>query len=207
MKLTITRALAELKLLDKRIQKEIVGINYVDLYRKRHNKLKKTQMTVEEYEKAVQSDMQSLNDLMHRRRKMKAALLESNATTIIKVAGEKMTVAEAIDRKQTIDYLKQMVEVMRHQYSYALSQVQEDEPKLQERVEAMLEANLGKDKKVDSDDYDKIALPFIEANTLRMVDPLKIDKEIKKLDEMIDEFESEVDFVLSESNARTEIEV
>ena len=40
-----------------------------------------------------------------------------------------------------------------------------------------------------------------------MIDPLTLEDKIKELEKEIDEFQKNVDFVLSESNSRTYIEI
>lgn len=48
---------------------------------------------------------------------------------------------------------------------------------------------------------------FMEKNKLVIYDPISIKDKIEKLEKEIDEFLMEVDFVLSESNSRTTIEI
>ena len=78
---------------------------------------------------------------------------------------------------------------------------------LEQRIEAMINQSLGTEKKVDDSVYKQIAEPVYAANELKMVDPLKIDEKIEFLETYVDNFEAEIDFVLSESNSRTEIEI
>ena len=42
---------------------------------------------------------------------------------------------------------------------------------------------------------------------VKMIDPLTLEDKIKELEKEIDEFQKNVDFVLSESNSRTYIEI
>jgi hypothetical protein len=52
-KISITRALAELKLLNDRITKETNNISFVDLYQNRSNKVLKKLIPKEEFEQKV----------------------------------------------------------------------------------------------------------------------------------------------------------
>ena len=52
-----------------------------------------------------------------------------------------------------------------------------------------------------------ISKPILEANELKLVDPIQTEKKIDEMEENIDNFLNEVDFVLSESNAKNNIEI
>jgi hypothetical protein len=52
-----------------------------------------------------------------------------------------------------------------------------------------------------------IAKPFLERNEAKLEDPLNLDSLIESLSQEILEFTSNVDYVLSESNALTQIEI
>ncbi|MFB8733012.1 hypothetical protein ACEQPO_01165 [Bacillus sp. SL00103] len=54
--------------------------------------------------KKAKADDQSIQALIKRRNAIKSAIVVSNATTTIDVAGVNMTVAEAIERKTSIEY-------------------------------------------------------------------------------------------------------
>jgi len=61
--------------------------------------------------------------------------------------------------------------------------------------------------KPTDEDVKNIVEPFIRRNEFHLVDPLKIDELTEKLQIEVDEFEAEVDAVLSEINAITVIEI
>jgi hypothetical protein len=209
-KMTVTRALAELKLLDSRITKGIAySGSFVDVSQKKTengNKAIKSGMSKDEFEKRAVSNYTSINDLINRRNKIKSAILKSNANTKVVIGGKEYTVVEAIDQKSAIQYKKDLLSTMKNQLANILQEIDKSKTKVESQVETMLAQSLGSNKKVSDSDYDTIAKPFIEANELKLIDPLKLQDKIDMLDKEIDEFETEVDFVLSESNSRTEIE-
>jgi hypothetical protein len=209
-KMTVTRALAELKLLDARINKSISHSSlFVDVLQKKTedgNKAIKSGMSKQEFEKRADSNYKSINDLIDRRNKIKSAVLKSNAGTMIKIGNIEYTVVEAIDQKGAINYKKSLLSTMKSQLTSMLQEIEKAKSKVESTVETMLTQSLGGNKKANDSDYDTIAKPFIEANELKLIDPLKLQDKIDVLDKEIDEFETEVDFVLSESNSRTEIE-
>lgn len=206
-KISITRALAQLKLLDSRIKKEIANTRFVGIYQARDRIVKGTNLNREEFEKKAISEKQSIDDLIKRRMVIKSAILISNANTSVVIGGEKYLVVEAIERKNSIEYDKHLLASMRSQYTENVNIIETNNTKINNQIDDMVKANLGADKQVSKNDYDNVSKPFRDQNELKMSDPIKLEYEIEKLDKKIDEFLSEVDFILSESNSRTEIEV
>ena len=80
-RMTIHHALAELKLVDNQIIKLTNDITFV--IANKHSNTKIGGMTKEEYKKEVKSKYDRLRALIKRHRAIKAAILESNATTTI----------------------------------------------------------------------------------------------------------------------------
>ncbi len=206
-KITITRALPELKLLDKRIGKLISNSRFVDLYQNRKDLAIGSAVTKEVFEKNSSSSMKSITDLIERRKKIKSAILISNASVKVKIGEKEYTVIEAIERKNSISYEQSLLETMKAQLANVKSQIDRQKPQLEAAVRDMLEKNLEGDTKPSKEDYERTANPFLEANELNILDPCKIEEKIADLDKSIDEFLSEVDAALTESNSRTEIEV
>lgn len=60
---------------------------------------------------------------------------------------------------------------------------------------------------MNNDDIENISKTYRENNKSTYIDPIGIDGKIKDLEERIDNFEREANFLLSESNAMTTITV
>lgn len=207
MEMTVTRGLAELKLLDKRITKEITMFNPVGLIQTRVNIVTGTNKTKEDYENEVKSQYQSITDLIQRYSDIKAAIIKSNAITEIKINGQSMTVAEGIEKKNSIQYIDKLQKKINEAGVGSINARDQHNAKLKDQVENMLLNNYGKDRKANSDEYDAISKPFLEANELKIIDPIEHDKTNKKLSNEIQTFVSEIDYILSESNAKTKIKI
>lgn len=205
--MTVTRALAELKLLDKRITKTTTESVFVDLYQERKKLGRRTSKPIADFEKNAKEAYTSIRTLIARRRAIKVAITESNASTMVVIAADKMAVSEAIERKISLEYSTTLLAALREQARQAKEIVEKERAVLQSQVQTMLEKNLGGDKKPNEGDYEAIAKPFFEANEPKIADPIGIDARIAELEKEIEDFESNVDFVLSESNAKTTIEV
>lgn len=205
MEMTITRALSELKLLDKRISRTInesvLGGFIVG----------KKPMTgfvnQEEIESTAKSNYQSAMDLIKRRNLIKSAIVDSNAKTTVEIAGQKMTVAEAIERKTAINYDKLLLQKLKQEYSKLVRHVDTVNDEVKSRLDRHLETLYGKDGKVKASENEELIKPFLQENEAKLVDPLNLKTKIDDLTDEIDTFEMEVDFVLSESNTITKIEI
>lgn len=207
-KLSITRALTELKTLNARIDRKIDELIPLDLTTpKFQGKALKTNKTVEQFNKDTKADYESLNDLIKRRTALKAAITLSNAITKVKILSKEMTVAECIEYKALLPYKTKLLSRLKTNRSVINKEMEQARLGLEQSLQNMLQQSAGKDRKANPDEYDAIAKPFIEHNKTELVDPLKIDEEIKKLDEEITKFTQDIDIVLSESNSKTEIEI
>ena len=194
--MTVSEGLAKLKLLDKRIMKNM-RMDYVGY--KIGNKIQ------EDFKpEDAKAKYQSLNDLMKYKSTLKMAINESNLKTKVKVAGKKMTVLEAIEYKNTIQYKKTILNAIKSSYNSVQHQIESGNDHTQERLDAQVKSAFEKATKKEIEDFTQT---FLKNNGYSMEDPLEIEKLIENLDKEIDEFESEVDFCLSTSNATTTIEV
>lgn len=205
MKISITRALAELKLLDSRINNKIGNAIFIADKKKSANKINNT-YTEDEFQGLVKSDHQSINDLINRRRLIKSKIVESNAKTMVDIAGEKMTVADAIERKSSIEYEKDLLDTMKRQLARVNHRVTEANEKMEMNLDRQLEAMMGSDGK-KTNGMEEFSESYRKQNGYEVIDPLKLDKLVKGLEEKTENFEMNVDFVLSESNARNIIEM
>lgn len=79
---------------------------------------------------------------------------------------------------------------------------------MNEDIDKALQVVYGNEKgKVQSEMYEQVAEPQRKQKEGAILDPAKIDLKIKSLQDEIQTIKSELDFVLAESNAKTEIEV
>ncbi|GFN32503.1 hypothetical protein [Paenibacillus xylaniclasticus] len=205
MKISITRGLAELKTLDSRIRKAIQETSYIGLVTGKKAIVGYKDNT--EYESKVKSNYQSVNDLIKRRNNIKAAIVKSNAETIVTVGGKEMTVAEAIERKSSIEYEQLLLHKLTNEYAAAIRKYEQEEEKVKGRLDELIKTTFGSDKKPTADQYDATSKPFLEQNEPKLIDPLKLKNEIDKLSCEIEEFLTNVDYELSTINAITQIEI
>lgn len=206
-RISITEALKELKLYDQKITKAISSASFIGAKKKSDDKV--GAFKAETFIKNAKSGYQSVTDLIMNRAKIKAAVVQSNAVTKVEIAGETYTVAEAIERKSSIQYDKYLLTGMKSAWKAATDKVARENARVDLQVDKMLETFLGKDsdKKVSESDLSAISDPYREKNEMELVDPLDLYSKITELEDRIDAFEADVDVRLSISNSVTYIEV
>lgn len=207
--MTIHRALAELKLIDSRIAKGITLIDPVAIMQK--DKLVNGHKTKEEFISDTKSKMQSSLDLIERKNNIKSAIVEANGKTIVTVGGAKMTIADAINFKNVIAVKKSLIESLTNKHRSVLTRFNIENDKINtvalENAKIML-GKQGDDRvKPTDDDVNAIVGPFVKRNEYHLIDPLSVETLIETLQNEVDNFEVEVDAVLSEINAITKIEI
>lgn len=205
-KMSIHRALAELKLIDSRISKGILSIEPVgsmQLDKPVNNFIVKT-----EFDKNAISSLQSIKDLIERKTLIKSAIVEANSKTMVNISGKIMSISDAIIYRSVIEMKKELVNHLLDKLSQTKSQIKKNNSLVNENALQLAKAALQKDN-VEINEGDAVAItePYIAKNEFHLVDPINIYDVISKLNEEIDSFESEVDAVLSEINAITLIEV
>ena len=125
-KMTIHEALSELKVIGKRIDKEINGVVFVTA--NKHSNTKIGGKTIEEFSDNIKSKYQKITDLIKRRTAIKKAVVKSNAVTDVTIGGETMTVAEAIEYKDVgIDFTENLLEKISTQRNLAMASLKNNE--------------------------------------------------------------------------------
>lgn len=202
-RMSITRALVELKLLNSRINKLIYDEEWIISKTKNRN----SHVNEETFSKDVNASYQTLRDLIDRRDRIKAAINTSNASTLIKICGKEMTVAHGIDYKKIMEYRKSFLERLRERRNSVKEEKELHQARLQSKIDDNVRVILGRDAKPDSSVLTSITETLTKNDPIEIYDPLDLDKLIAELDKMIDEFNANIDFVLSESNSLTMIDV
>jgi hypothetical protein len=207
-KMTIHKALCELKVISERIDKAMNAVPFV--VANEHGNRRIQGISVEEYVAQIKEAMQSTMDLIARRDALKRAVVLSNAKTKVMVADKEYTVAEAIDMKNHgMDHIKALRRKLISEFDKAkLEATTANGKRLEERADGYIKNLYG------STDMKNLAVEAIEArevfikqHTMELVDPLKVADLIAALESQFFGFITEVDSALSVSNAVTEIEI
>lgn len=204
--MTIHRALAELKLIDSRIEKGIstlVSCGVMQEGKKVNNVYDKT-----EFEKGVTGDLQSVTDLIDRKFKIKSAIVKANASTKVEIAGKELTIAEAISYKSIIDAKRLLSGAIEGSFKGNVASMNKNNETVEANAISLAQHALGKDNvKISDTDAESIIKPYLKAHTFTLVDPFGAEDKAADLANEVDAFEVEVDATLSEINAITFIEI
>lgn len=207
-KMSVHKALAELKLLDARIEKAMKECPYVVVVRNCDTKV--SGIDIDKYTEQIKASYKSINDLIRRRNAIKAAVILSNATAKAKVVDQEYTVAEAIDMKlHGIEFKKELLQELKQAYNKAQSTADASNGRdLDVRAESFLKSIFSTtDIKGAAEEVQKSREDFVKKQTMVLKDPLDIQQKIKSLEDEINKFSAEIDAALSVSNATTEITV
>ena len=210
-KMTVHKALAELKVIDDRINKAISEGVYV--IANKHSNEKIQGMTIDQFKEKMKASHQKVTDLINRRNALKRAVVLSNATTKIKIGNDEYTVAEAIEMKNHgMEFKTNYMRMIASQNLSAQADINRNsgeaiEKRAEQYILSVIQAQ-PKDAKmaIDSDAMQALRKDYIKNNTYDLIDPLKVNDIIEKMADEINEFNTEIDAALSVSNALTVIE-
>ena len=204
-----TRALATIKSLEAKIRKATENTLMIAVGEgKDHNRVVVgAALAVEALSERIVTEFQSLQDMLAQRDAIKAALIKSNAETVVEIGSRSMTVAEAIEAKRSMEFKAQLLANMRKQFHLGTSKYNAQKGQYDAKYERLQDSMATKDKRTSEDEV-KMQLNLLELKSVPfLIDPLGLEALIKQHDEEYQDFATNVDFVLSESNASTFIEV
>lgn len=205
-KMTIHRALAELKLIDAKILKGIGEIQPSGIYQK--EKKIGGYIDLTEFEKTAKAKLQSVTDLIDRKSKIKSAIVAANGITKVVIDSKEMTIADAINFKSVINFKRSLIDTLKANHRKTIVDLSRHNDLVAQNVQKLLEFTFGKDNvKADAKDIEAVRKPYVDANEAIMFDPLKVEEIVSNIEQEVSKFEIEVDAVLSEINATTLIEV
>lgn len=199
--ISVTQALAEIKLTRSRMDNALDHTSFIKLKKKRD------MIDVARFSKESIASFQSYTDLVKRYNKLKSAVVQSNAVTTVRIAGNEYTVADAVERKRTVEFDKQLLTVLQTQYDKVKTEYDQHMITEQARVERLVTTELSKDNKTNVEVVNQLTETFLAQNRAEILDPLGLADQIRDLKRSIEEFETQVDWVLSESNGKTLIQI
>ena len=202
--MTATKALVELKMLDKRINQKIAESAFVAVVRGQDKKTTQ-QVGLDKADKDIKAAKQSIVDMIARRNAIKTALVVANAKSTVTVNGKTSTVAEAIERKNSISYEEAFLTQLKNQYAACLLHIENHNANVEKKLQSILKAVADSEPEKASFETTVKTLRSVEEETL--FDPIGITNVITKLQDDIDKFKAEVDTALSVINAQTIIEI
>lgn len=206
-KITIHRALTELKTIGDRIDKKMMDLNVVGI--KKGEKVD-IHHTPEEFEERAKAELKSLSDLMGRRATIKNAIVRSNVETVVNVGDLTFTVASAIIHKTFMKSEEILCKKLKNMYDGVKLNVEKSLVKVEGNALTMgmnLDAKASNDRNSNNEDVNAVMDQYKKLNSLELFDPMDVMTLYKRYDDVNIEFALNIDAALSESNAITTIEV
>lgn len=199
---SITRSLVELKTLDERINR----LTSEGLFMSFKTKSRNSGMTEVDFRRAAEESFEMLNSLIRRRDLIKNLILESNLAARVTIDGREMTVAAAIEFKNTIEYKARLLDVLKRQRRTVISEEEAHKVRLQAKIDDNIKIICGKEKP-DATVIATVTEGITKSDPIEVFDPLNLEQTIKALEDEVQNFRANVDFALSESNAITKITI
>ena len=201
VKMSITRALAQVKLIESKLGRAFAGFD-VEI----NGKLKYfPNFTTEQFEKEALVEVNSFEDLFKNRLKIKSAIARANIDTKISVFGTEYSIIELIDLKNSSQYKKNVYTNLINNYNKCKSDVVNQDVKIENEVSKQVEVANSNKTQVSKDLTTTLTETYktLWGGKIVGLDINKISKEKEELDKLV----AEIDMILSEINSKTEIEV
>ena len=215
-KMLVTQALDERDLLVKKIGDKIQKIQAVDTKKRNEEKTVTARVSPEEFGGAASAAYQQIMDLIDRYQRIDAAIVASNAATMIKTTCGEFTVAGAIALRNRLKgsgiyssegaFEDRLITQLERQYQNAVQMAEVKNKGLESQAETMRLSILGKDTKVKDVKPLEVVDAYIRENTTEVIDPLESQKKAEELRGKIDTLLTELDTQIKVSNATTTIE-
>lgn len=204
--MTIHAALGEIKKLKQRIEKGTNNAVFIGNMKKSADTVNNYAHNKDEFKEIVTANHKSLEDLIKNLYLLKSKVTLSNALTMVTVGKESMTVAEAISRKELIEFEGDLLRRMKSQYDRVVAETTRRNEDVEDNLNDQVTALAGKDPKA-KDNLAGFMEQYRNNNSWENVDPLNLKEKIDVLEQRIFDFETNVDVALSVSNATTFIEI
>ena len=215
-KMLVTQALDERDLLVKKIQDKIGKASFTDVKKHNEEKVFERRITEEDFKKEAESSYQQIMDLIERFQRIDAAIVASNAATIVHTSFGDYTVAGAISLRSRMrgsgsyedeaDLEQSLYYKMKNELDKCLLSIENKNRQLETTAESMRLSILGKDSKTKDDKPLEVVNTYVKENTTELVDPLEVRKKVEEMQENRAKMLAELDTRIKVSNATTFIE-
>lgn len=205
-KLTVYEALQEKKLLEKRI----AGIDFKNTLFVTYSGKNDTDVSGVPMDKAVAAMKANYTSILHLISNLaaySAAITQSNAVTKVTMNGKEYTVAEAIARYNNIAVEKKFLQTLANQFVSTKNFVEKHNTDIKDpkKVSEYIQNVLG-EKRTDAT-ISSATDTYYENNLWTILDPNELNNSINDKIEELNSFAERFHFILTQSNAVTEITV
>ena len=206
-KITITRALAELKNIKSKISSvEQEVTKYAGAIFKDGYTILDGQVSEKEFFTRYEDLSKELKELKDKYRKIKLKLTEANVITKLTINGESLSINEAIILKEQLESEKYFIDNNINVLSELSKKYKSKEDSNTEYLNKLIEKMTGGNRAVKDSDTDSIKKMFDKFNSVKLV-TTKTSSELFERRSEIDRIINEINLTLVEVNSSTYIEV
>ena len=226
----VIKALQERDLIRDRIHEKLEKMHFLDYKKKCEERTAGMLMEETAFCEQVKSCFQSNQDLICNYDEIDAAIVASNANTMVKTKYGEYTVAAAIALKQRLkisggkemprsllsmdknmmakrDFESEMILVMQNQMVDVMEKLKTSQAALEASAEQMRNNILGGEKTKKDSASIAVVDEYLKANQYKLVDPLDLSKKLTQLKADREDLLNELDTAIKISNATTTITV
>lgn len=205
---TITRALSKIKILTDMINNDIKNNVFITT-------VPNSMLGSEEHTnlvKSLTSSHTSLEDKIKEIVKLKRLIAESNLSSYLEVSGKRVSVTEALAMKETMEFYTRFIVTLRKQNNRSAEEVTHTNMRIAQAI-AGNTSDISSNSDIKNEDLEKrLALnakQLQESMGIKVVSATKETSEqlIESVKDYYNDFVSEIDYLLSEHNAVTTIEL
>lgn len=211
----VCNALDERDFLRKKIISAINSASFIACKRVKDEKVRTTGYTdPKTFESEAKSTYQSITDMIDRYNRLDTAITLANASTDIKLSdGTVMTRAAAISMRKALvgdtstDFTGKLINVLERQFASVSATANELNAKADRELEQYKDNMTSGDKAKELTPAVTQTLESLVAdNRADIIDPIGVEKEIKKLEDKYETLKKELDSAIKVSNATTFVE-
>lgn len=214
-RMLVCNALDEHDFLRKKIISAINSTYFIACKRVKDDKVRTTGYTdPKTFENDAKSSYQSITDMIDRYTRLDTAITLANASTEIKLSDDTvMTRAAAISMRKALvgdtstDFTGRLISVLERQFANVSATANELNAKADRELEQYKDNMTSGDKAKELTPAVTQTLESLVAdNRADIIDPIGVEKEIKKLEDKYETLKKELDSAIKVSNATTFVE-
>lgn len=211
----VCNALDERDFLRKKIISAINSTYFIACKRVKDDKVRTTGFTdPKTFENEAKSTYQSITDMIDRYTRLDTAITLANASTEIKLSdGTTMTRAAAISMRKALvgdtatDFTGRLISVLERQFANVSATANELNAKADRELEQYkINMTSGDKAKELTPAVTQTLESLVADNRADIIDPIGVEKEIKKLEDKYETLKKELDSAIKVSNATTFVE-
>lgn len=202
--ITLTRVLSEIKDLETKLNEvpQIAGLST-----DKTGRVESENCDIDEFKRISQSRFDKWISMADRLTKLRTARNKANATVTVTVAGKSITMDEVISMKSLLKVQKVALETFKRQISSAENQVQKINNEIKAAIDNNVKVAIQASSPLSEEQIAVLENMYRGSNGKTTILGVSVKQGIANLEKHIESFTSEIDYVLSEANASTKVNV